>query len=223
MGEAYKFYQFRLTRQICIVLAKHLRGGEKDYMRLVKAAVVTFAIMAAALVATAQQEYPKAEAAIMYQYLRTSTTGFPEQFNMNGGVGSVTFNFAKHVGIEAEFGGSYTGNVRGFDVTVNEFHYLFGPKFTSHGEKVSVYGHALFGGARLGGTITECVGEECINTGGSNNSMAMVVGGGVDFNVNKRFSVRPAQLDYFMTRFDVGGASNTQNNLRYAAGVVFKF
>ncbi len=166
------------------------------------------------------QEYPKAEAAIMYQYVRTSTTGFPEQFNMNGGSGSLTFNFAKHIGLEADFGGSYTGNVRGYDVTVNEFHYLFGPKFAYRAEKATIYGHSLFGGARLGGTATSVEGW---SVGGSNNSFAMVVGGGVDFNVGKKFAVRPAQLDYFMTRFNVGGASNTQNNMRYAAGVVFKF
>lgn len=194
----------------------------RTYMRLFKAAVVMVVILVA-VIASAQTDYPKAEAGIMYQYIRTSTTGFPEQFNLNGGVGEVTFNFAKHVGIEAEFGGSYTGNVRGFDVTVNEFHYLFGPKFSSNGEKVNVYGHALFGGARLGGTITECVGEGCINVGGSNNSMAMMIGGGFDFAVSKSVWIRPAQLDYFLTRFDVGGESNTQNNLRYAAGIVFKF
>lgn len=169
------------------------------------------------------QEYPKAEAAIMYQYVRTSTTGFPEQFNMNGGTGSLTFNFAKHIGLEADFGGSYTGNVRGYDVTVNEFHYLFGPKFAFRSEKATIYGHSLFGGARLGGTATGCDGEECISVGGSNNSFAMVVGGGFDLNAGKRIAIRPAQLDYFMTRFNVGGASNTQNNLRYAAGIVFKF
>ena len=86
-------------------------------MRLLKAAVV-MVLLSVAVLATAQQEYPKAEAAIMYQYIRTSTTGFPEQFNLNGGAGSITFNFNKHIGLEAEFGGAYNGNVRGLDANV---------------------------------------------------------------------------------------------------------
>ncbi len=192
-------------------------------MRLTKALSVVFLFMLVAGVAIAQ-ELPKAEIHGLYQYLRTSTTGFPEQFNMNGGTAGITFYMGKHFGLEGDFGGSYTGNVRGFPVTVNEFHYLFGPKFAHRTEKMTLFGHALFGGARLGGTITDCVSnpDNCVSFGGSNNSFAMVVGGGFDIG-GKRFAVRPAQLDYFMTRFNVGGASNTQNNLRYAAGVVIKF
>jgi hypothetical protein len=51
----------------------------------------------------------------------------------------------------------------------------------------------------------------------------MVIGGGLDINAGKHFAVRPAQLDYLLTRFNPLNESPTQNNLRYSAMIVFKF
>jgi hypothetical protein len=47
----------------------------------------------------------------------------------------------------------------------------------------------------------------------------MAFGGGADVTLNKTFAVRVGQFDYLMTRF--GGDS--QNNVRFSTGVVFKF
>ena len=52
----------------------------------------------------------------------------------------------------------------------------------------------------------------------------MAIGGGVDFKLSHRFSIRPVQVDYLMTHFDeLGLGAQNQNNLRVSTGVVFHF
>jgi hypothetical protein len=52
----------------------------------------------------------------------------------------------------------------------------------------------------------------------------MAIGGGVDFKVSQRFSIRPVKVDYLMTHFnELGTGAQNQNNLRVSTGVVFHF
>jgi hypothetical protein len=53
----------------------------------------------------------------------------------------------------------------------------------------------------------------------SDSAFTMAFGGGLDYNLNRKFAVRVGQFDYLPTRF--GG--ETQNNFRYSAGVVVRF
>jgi hypothetical protein len=50
----------------------------------------------------------------------------------------------------------------------------------------------------------------------------MTAGGGLDIQVSRVVAVRPAQVEYFMTRFS-DGLNNRQNNFRFGAGVVLRF
>jgi hypothetical protein len=57
----------------------------------------------------------------------------------------------------------------------------------------------------------------------SNTSFALATGGGLDYAVTNRISIRLGQADYFLTRhFNDIGAPN-QNNFRVSAGIVFTF
>jgi hypothetical protein len=50
----------------------------------------------------------------------------------------------------------------------------------------------------------------------------MAFGGGVDIPINKVLSLRPAQIDYLLTRFsNPFTKTNNQNTFRYAVGVIF--
>jgi hypothetical protein len=73
----------------------------------------------------------------------------------------------------------------------------------------------LFGAARTGSGL--------FATGNSHTAFASSFGGGVDWNVRDRFSIRPLQFDYILTHFPEGtiGNNQTQNNLRVSAGIVF--
>jgi opacity protein-like surface antigen len=68
--------------------------------------------------------------------------------------------------------------------------------------------HALFGGGHL----------QPQTAGNSRNALAITSGGGVDYRVNSRLSLR-AEGDYAYTRF----FSHTQNDFQAFAGVVFHF
>jgi len=48
----------------------------------------------------------------------------------------------------------------------------------------------------------------------------MAIGGGVDFKVSHRFSIRAVQVDYLMTHFnEFGTGAQNQNNLRVSTGL----
>jgi hypothetical protein len=72
------------------------------------------------------------------------------------------------------------------------------------------YGHAQFGAVHAG------VGYLGISK--SAFKFAMATGGGVDFNLNRRFAIR-FQGDYLMTRF----LDLRQDNLQFSTGLVLYF
>lgn len=52
-------------------------------------------------------------------------------------------------------------------------------------------------------------------------AFALEVGGGVDVGLSRHFAFRPIQADWPRTQFP-NGTTNVQNNLRLAAGLVFR-
>ncbi len=196
-------------------------------MRILKAALLILALAVVPVVASAQDEFPKAELAMGYSLVRMSTTGVLEQFTQQGGSTNVAFNFNRKVGLVADFGAYNNNNIRGYDVNNTMFTYLFGPRFSARGEKFTLFGNALFGGAHINGSananLVSSGTTTVVHIEESNNSFAMVVGGGIDINAGKHFAIRPAQFDYLLTRFNPGSQSETQNCMRYSAMIVFKF
>jgi opacity protein-like surface antigen len=191
-------------------------------MRLMKATIVALLFV---MVCTATaQDYPRAEIALGYSLVRVSSTGFVEQFTQQGASTNIALNFSRHVGIVADFGGYNNNNIRNLSIDNTLFTYTFGPRFSYRTDRITLFGDALFGGGHISGSFRfantpagNLTAEE------SNNSFAMVIGGGLDINAGKHFAVRPAQVDYLLTRFNPLNESPTQNNLRYSAMIVFKF
>jgi opacity protein-like surface antigen len=82
----------------------------------------------------------------------------------------------------------------------------------------------LFGGAYESTSAPVILGSNLRATR-QETGFAMTAGGGLDIKINKNVSFRPIQLEYFYTRlrhFPFGN-DNSQNNLRYSAGVNFTF
>lgn len=160
--------------------------------------------------ASAQEENPKAEVFTGYSYVGMTAPGLPE-FDLNGGSASVSFNPTSSLGIVADFGGYHVGRIDGISVDRNVYSYLFGPKLAHRSRQFTAFAQALFGGAyATAGALEQPVSE---------NAFAMTVGGGLDLNGTSHISVRVIQAEYFATRF----FSETQNNVRFSAGVVFRF
>jgi hypothetical protein len=196
-------------------------------------------------VCVAQQD-PKIEVNVDYSYIHANpqNNNIIPTFSLNGGGGSGAFYFNKYIGIVAEFEGygSYTHH---FTITNpaycpsgscavtaqgNLFTYNVGPivKFrTSHFEP---FVETMFGGAHSnfwGNLYKDCTAIGCsvATKSPSNNAFDFLIGGGLDIPVGEHIAIRPAEVDYLLTRF--GNAftkgNNNQSNFRYQAGIQFRF
>jgi opacity protein-like surface antigen len=112
------------------------------------------------------------------------------------------------------------------------FTYLFGPRLsyrTHRFERFTPFAEALVGAA----TFRFSSAEVSITKIQSNTSFATALGGGIDFRMYRRVTVRLFDVDYLLTRFPVidvntvtllpefSGIRRTQNNIRASVGVVF--
>ncbi len=193
------------------------------------------------------QEYPKAELFMGYEWVRFGTAlGGNPNVNLNGGGGSITYNFNPAIGLKAEFTGMGFGNNSATASTglttltrsANMFTYLFGPQFTVRkSSRVQPFAHLLFGGAysnyyanlQTAGTVTT---TPAIADAGK-QAFALAFGGGIDVKVHPRVAIRVGQFDYLMTRFSgrsvstagtgsLGGLEiSNQSSFRYMAGINF--
>jgi len=163
------------------------------------------------------QDAPKAEVFGGYQLVSfdTKDLGVDRQI-LHGWDADVAFNPTKNLGIVADISGVYKSEIEGVQVDGKLYNYLFGPRFSHRTEKVTVFGEALFGGGHL------ALGNNLVGSG-SVNGFAMAFGGGFDINAGKHVAIRPVKFDYLYNRFSDSGVSESFNNFRYSAGIVFKF
>jgi Outer membrane protein beta-barrel domain len=170
---------------------------------------------------------------------RTVTFEIPA-FSANGGIASFSYNFNEHWGAVAEVGGFHNGNISDIHIDNTWIPFLFGPRYSfkkrSSGVAPSV--HALFGGTHRSasvflppiavpaqnGTTTTYPGTRLEH---DDTGFSMALGGSLDIKLNKTIAIRPIELDYYLVRLDstvAGGFDNfNHNNLRYQAGIVFRF
>ena len=188
------------------------------------------------------QEYPHAETAFDYSYVRYAPN-FPgsQGHNLNGGGGAFVLNINRYLGIKADLQGygsltthfslpasstfplGVVGNAQG-----NLFTYLFGPqiKIRSHG--IQPFFHALFGGAHsnlyanaFSSVCRPSLGACAFGRAPSNNTFAMAFGGGIDIPIGHVVSIRPVGVDYLYTNFNNRFNNSNQNNFRYSGGITF--
>lgn len=147
--------------------------------------------------AMAQGTAPKAEFFAGYQYEHLNPGGR----NCNGFDANLAYNFKDWLGGVADFGYCHESGA-------NDFNYLFGPRVTyrNYG-KFNPFGQLLIGGHHIGAN------------GGSANSFALTLGGGVDYKYNDRFAIRLIQVEWLRTHY----AGFGQNNARIEAGLVYTF
>jgi len=196
---------------------------------------------------TRAQEYPRVEVFGGYSYGNFGpTAGTGEGRNsVSGWNTSANVNVNRWFGLASDIGGEYgnfhftapvqpiacgtttpcTIDVKGNDKYHN---FLFGPRFTLRREKVSPFGHFLIGGSHLNETATTTIpvptppifpvlpNTFTIKT--SSTNFAFATGGGADFKLTERMAWR-VQADYLQTQIN----RHTQNDLRVATGLVFRF
>ena len=154
-----------------------------------------------------------------YSYLRERpSSGTSNDFSLNGGSAQFDYNFNNWLSGVADIGAYHNGSILGTGKDSTLTTYLFGPRVSyRHFGRITPFGEVLFGGAHAGDNLFGPATS-------SQNGFAMAVGAGVDYRLNKRFSIRPLKVDYLLTRFsEPGRSTQNQNNVRASAGVVFHF
>jgi hypothetical protein len=152
------------------------------------------------------QDVPKAEVFGGYSWAGA---------NFHGWNASVTGNITKRFGIVADFSGHYGSELDGSVLIKQDAHsFLFGPRFSFRGKRLTPFVYALFGATRFH--------ESAIISGQklshSDTGLRSVLGGGLDVKVNDRVAIRAFQLDYFRPNF----FGEAHNRGRLAFGVVLR-
>jgi opacity protein-like surface antigen len=166
------------------------------------------------------QDVPVAELYGGYQYARLNDL-VPPTLNNTDGIDAQGFNFQgvynvnRYLGVVADFGASFSN---GGPNETNLFTYTFGPRVSLRNDsRVTPFAQVLFGGARASDVPRQS------GRIGSANGYAMLLGGGLDVKVNEKFSIRPFQADFLLTRVDtVNTQRENQTSLRLSFGVNFK-
>jgi len=194
-------------------------------------ALLVGAVLLAGLPLAAQEATPRAQLELGYSYARFSPS-IPQSSSrsLNGGGGAFTYVVNRWWGIKADLEGygsttiyaPYQGGT--LKSSGNMFTYLFGPEITYRTKRFTPFAEVLFGGAHSSAFAKLYQASGQTGAAPSQNSFALATGGGVDIYVSEHIAIRPAQLDYLMTRFtNPFSGTNNQNNFRYQAGIVFTF
>ena len=214
-------------------------------MRMRSAITVVMGSVLLCATAALAQDYPKVEVPLNYSYIRFNPedSHIVSSFSLNGGGGGVVVYLSHAIGIQAEFQGygsltktfvfPATANSPcplGCSVTAdgNLFTYNVGPVFKYRSEHFEPFVETLFGGAHSNTyqNLLKACQASCTTTNNpSNNAWAFVLGGGFDIPVSRSIAIRPAQVDFVLTRFGNSFTKGNQNqsNFRYQAGIVFRF
>jgi len=170
-------------------------------------------------VAAQAQERKTIDVFAGYSYVRANpVTAGADGFNLNSGSASVAYNVNSWLSGVADFGGYANTNILNSGVGGTLSTYLFGPRVSYHRySRVTPFGEVLFGVAHTAADV--------LVTPNSQNAFAMTIGGGIDYRLNQHFSIRPAKVDYLLTRFNEFNTTKaqSQNNLRVSTGIVFRF
>jgi len=174
-------------------------------------------LISGTILSAEEVQVPKYEVGLNYSWLHVNAANYDFQRTGNGGSGYFAYNLNKTLGLVADFGGY--ANTRKDNRLMT---YMFGPRFNWRHEKWNPYVQFLFGGGY------GWAGESANNR--TQNKFTTAAGGGLDYNLTRHISLKPIQVEYVATQFDseqIGGNLKTfgshQNNIRYSAGVVFKF
>jgi hypothetical protein len=172
----------------------------------------------------AAQDVPKMEVFGGYSLVHEA------HLNLNGFAAEFEYNLNSHFGVVGDLGYGKKEGLSSFKTmaTFENFYLMGGPRLSFRSDNARIFLHALAGGARFkidgpssgyGASITEPF-----------TGIGMAIGGGVDFPVNSRISIRPAQLEWVKARAPKKKGAGDEldrpaiwaDQFRYSAGIVIK-
>lgn len=161
------------------------------------------------IVPAAAQDGPRLAVFGGYTYWRADTKplGFQDATELAGGKVSALFNLTPNFGVVGEIGGGWSNALKSYDAAI-------GPQISYPRGNLTFFGQVLFGKSK-----TRVAIPNFPNGGQTNTGTAFTGGGGLDYALGPRFSIRLAQADYLRSRAfgtDIG-------NIRVSTGIVYRF
>jgi len=208
---------------------------------------VAIALIFAGSLGVSAQDFHKGEFFGGYTYQRNSndyidllaSAGLNLK-SANGLTVAGTYNFNRYAGVKGEFSWVRSSGAAfgGYKVTINEASFMGGIQFKDNqveGSKLRPFAHVLVGansgsakesGSIMMGLETEGGMGIMFSPGSySATKLTMAIGGGIDYRISDRVSLRAIQFDYkpTFTGDELFGleSTGTVSALRFSFGVVF--
>jgi hypothetical protein len=169
--------------------------------------------------ALAQARTHEVDIPIALRFVAAAATAPPGScgcFWLRGGALDVAIPLLPHLSAQVELAGLTVNRVPASTRGLSELTLLAGPRYTVPLRHASVSAHALFGAVR-GFDADFVSGANRVDT---STSFAMTLGGALELPLNRRLSVRIAEVDWLQTNLP-NGTGDRQRNIRVGAGVVF--
>lgn len=191
---------------------------------LVASLLTTAGLRAQAVPAAASTSgHQEVDVALTYTEQYSNLVSTPT-FWQPGGSAEVSAQIYRGLGLAANVTGNNVPNAANSGIGLTIVSADFGPRYTYYrpigAEKkrsVAVFGQGLIGQAwGFNSYFPTSSGVET-----NYISFALQVGGGVDIGLSRHIAVRVFQADWLRTEFP-NANTNVQNNLRLAAGIVFR-
>jgi outer membrane protein OmpA-like peptidoglycan-associated protein len=136
-------------------------------------------------------------------------------FTASGGFVSADYVIARWLGVTGEFTDSHADKISSLGQSLDLMTFTGGPKITWVNFHLSPFVQFLAGQARASHSYFPSPDAST----SAASSFAYAAGGGVDWNLNPRFAVRPIDVKFLHTGFPNGG-DNAQRQLQMGAGLV---
>ena len=139
-------------------------------------------------------------------------------FTANGGFFGAQYNLSSRLGLVGEVGTVHASKISLLGQNLALTTFLAGPRIAVPGRRMSLFGEFMAGGAHAGDSYF----PNGSSGGSSASTFAYSAGGGLDFNLNSRYSIRLFDASFLHTSFP-NGVNGTQRQLQINAGVVMHF
>jgi predicted porin len=165
------------------------------------------------------QMTPRLDLAVSYIAQDSLKASSSQNFWSQGGSVELGANVWRGLGIAADVTGTHAGSIGSSGIPLSMVTVTFGPRYRWYTQKkLSLYGEALLGEA----SGFRSLFPSASGSRSDANSMALQIGGGADYRLNKRFDIRLLDAAWLRTQFP-NGTDNVQNNLHLGVGVVVRF
>ena len=150
----------------------------------------------------------------------SKTTPGNNNFWMQGGSLDAGITFLHGFGLAGNLSVDHAAHIAP-GVNIRTTNYLAGPRYTFHTKtrhEIRIFAEALAGGIHASDSIF----PNRTGLGDKDSSFGYMAGGGVDLGITRHLSIRLIEADYLRSYLANNG-TNTQDNLRFAAGVSYHF